>query len=90
MGEAVLDAIDRAIVNRLQSGFPVCERPYLAAAEMLGIGEDELIGRLERLLADGVLTRFGLGRYMESTYYRGQGEQAIAPPAEPNERLPAD
>ena len=59
MGEAVVDAIDRAIVNRLQSGFPLCERPYLAAAEMLGIGEDELIGRLERLLADGVLTRFG-------------------------------
>ncbi len=38
----------------------------------------------------GVLTRFGLGRYMESTYYRGQGEQAIAAPAEPTERLPAD
>jgi len=31
----------------------------------------------------GVLTRFGLGRYMGSTYYRGQGERAIAAPPEP-------
>ena len=28
--------------------------------------------------AIGVLTRFGLARYMESTYYRGQRERAIA------------
>jgi len=54
-----MDAIDRNIINSLQGGFPVCEHPYAEAAAGLGIAEDELIRRLERLLADGVLTRFG-------------------------------
>lgn len=54
-----LDAIDRRIVNALQGGLPVCERPYAEAAAGLGLTEDELLARLERLLTDGVLTRFG-------------------------------
>ncbi|HEX6137278.1 MAG TPA: AsnC family transcriptional regulator [Casimicrobiaceae bacterium] len=54
-----MDELDRAIVDRLQSGFPVCERPFLAAAEALGTTEDELIARIDRLLREGTLTRFG-------------------------------
>jgi predicted PurR-regulated permease PerM len=38
----------------------------------------------------GVLTRFSLARYMESTYYRGQRERAIAVPLEPSAQPPAD
>jgi DNA-binding Lrp family transcriptional regulator len=56
---ATLDAVDRAILNRLQNGFPVCERPYAEAAAALGIGEDDLIARLQRLLDERVLTRLG-------------------------------
>lgn len=59
MAERDLDEVDRAIVNRLQRGFPVCERPFLAAAGELGISETALIERLQCLLDDGVLTRFG-------------------------------
>ncbi len=55
----LMDALDRAIVNRLQDGFPLCERPYAVVAEELGCGEDELIARLDRLLEERVLTRFG-------------------------------
>jgi DNA-binding Lrp family transcriptional regulator len=54
-----MDALDRAIVNRLQDGFPVCERPYEVVAGQLGCDEDELLARLDRLLSDRVLTRFG-------------------------------
>lgn len=54
-----MDATDRAIINALQGGFPVCERPYQIAAESLGISEGELIDRLRRLLEEKVLTRFG-------------------------------
>jgi DNA-binding Lrp family transcriptional regulator len=53
------DAIDRQILACLQGDFPICERPYAEAAAQLGISEDELLQRLERLLADKVLTRFG-------------------------------
>jgi siroheme decarboxylase len=55
----LIDSVDRAIVNRLQGGFPVCERPYAEAAAELGLSEDELIRRVEALLAAGTLTRFG-------------------------------
>src|SRR4030065_1434866 len=54
-----MDATDRKIVNALQGGFPVSERPYAEAATKLGIGEDDLIRRLDTLLSDGTLTRFG-------------------------------
>ena len=54
-----IDAIDRAIIDSLQGEFPVCERPYAEAAEKLGIDEQELLSRLQRLLDTRVLTRFG-------------------------------
>ncbi|HEX6733712.1 MAG TPA: AsnC family transcriptional regulator [Azonexus sp.] len=54
-----LDAVDRAIIATMQGDFPICERPYAQVAATIGIAEEELLGRLERLLADKVLTRFG-------------------------------
>lgn len=54
-----MDDIDRAIVNGLQGGFPVSERPFLEAAARLGASEDELIQRIRRMLDERVLTRFG-------------------------------
>ena len=56
---ARLDDTDRAIVDRLQVGFPVCKQPYQAAAQTLGLTEEVLIARLSRLLERGVLSRFG-------------------------------
>ena len=58
-GPALQSAVDRDIIDKLQGGFPLCERPYAAVAAQLGIGEDELLARLQRLLDDKVLTRFG-------------------------------
>jgi len=54
-----LSAVDRKIIDKLQGEFPICDRPYAEVAERLGITEDQLLQRLERLLADKVLTRFG-------------------------------
>lgn len=54
-----MDELDRAIVNGLQGDFPVTARPFLEAAARLGMGEEELIQRLRRLLDERVLTRFG-------------------------------
>jgi len=54
-----MDQIDRDIINGLQEGLAVCERPYLDAAQRLGLEEDELITRLGRMLTEGVLTRIG-------------------------------
>jgi siroheme decarboxylase len=54
-----LDAVDRRLIDELQGGFPICTEPYAQVAARLCIGEAELLARLERLLAQRVLTRFG-------------------------------
>jgi DNA-binding Lrp family transcriptional regulator len=54
-----LDATDRALINALQGGFPLCDEPYRAVGEALGLNEDEVLERLRRLLDRKVLTRFG-------------------------------
>lgn len=54
-----MDALDRQIVNALQDGFPICERPFAEAGARLGVTEEELIARLARLLEAGTLSRFG-------------------------------
>ena len=54
-----MDDLDRAIVNALQGGFPICERPYAQVAASLGTTESELIARIGRLLEQGVVSRFG-------------------------------
>jgi DNA-binding Lrp family transcriptional regulator len=54
-----MDAVDRAIINGLQGGFPICERPFAEAGAALGLTEAELIERLARLAADGIVSRFG-------------------------------
>ncbi|MBI1986127.1 MAG: AsnC family transcriptional regulator [Rhodospirillales bacterium] len=54
-----MDATDRLIVNELQGGFPVADRPFAEAAARLGIDEDDLIERVKRLCDHGTLSRFG-------------------------------
>lgn len=55
----MLDDIDRAIINSLQDGFPVSEQPFAEAGDAVGLSGEALITRLECLLADGTLSRFG-------------------------------
>ncbi len=54
-----MDELDKKIINHLQSGFPICESPYQQVANELGISESQLLARLQTLLANGVLSRFG-------------------------------
>jgi DNA-binding Lrp family transcriptional regulator len=54
-----MDDLDRRIVNLLQRGLPVTRRPFATAARDLALDEATLIQRLQNLLEQGVLTRFG-------------------------------
>jgi len=54
-----MDDIDRRIINALQTGFPISERPYQDAAQALGLSEQELLDRLDNLLKNQTLSRFG-------------------------------
>jgi len=55
----MMDELDRAIINRLQGDFPLSDSPYADMAQRLGTSESELIARINQLLADKILTRFG-------------------------------
>lgn len=54
-----MDALDRRIVNALQEGIALHERPYAPLAAELGLTEDELIERLRRLIEAGTVSRIG-------------------------------
>ena len=54
-----MDEIDRRIINTLQVGFPICDAPYQQVAEQLGLTQQELLERLQALLDNGTLSRFG-------------------------------
>ncbi len=59
MKPVAINHTDRRIINALQGGFGLGERPYREAAEELGLSEDELISRLQRLVDGRALSRFG-------------------------------
>ena len=54
-----MDELDRRIINGLQGSFPIAPRPFRDAARNLGTDEATLMHRLQHLLDEGVLTRFG-------------------------------
>lgn len=53
------DSIDAKLINFLQADFPICDKPYLQVANDLGLSEEDVLTRLQKLLKNGVLTRFG-------------------------------
>jgi len=55
----LIDDINRAILNSIQSDFPLAPRPYLAIAEDLGLTEDDVLHRLKRLKEEGIIRRIG-------------------------------
>ncbi|HRD86105.1 MAG TPA: Lrp/AsnC family transcriptional regulator, partial [Rubrivivax sp.] len=50
---------DRRLIARLHGGLPLVDQPFAAVGAELGLPEQQVIERLQRLLDDGVLTRFG-------------------------------
>ena len=53
------DDTDRRLINAIQGEVPLSERPFAEVGVLLGLAEDEVIARLQSLLDDRVLTRFG-------------------------------
>ncbi len=50
---------DLRLMAYLHGGFPLVDEPYAAVAQALGTTEQDVLQRLQRLLDDGYLTRFG-------------------------------
>jgi DNA-binding Lrp family transcriptional regulator len=54
-----MDARDRALIDALHGGFPITDAPFAEVGAGQGLSEAQVIARLQGLLDDGTLTRFG-------------------------------
>jgi DNA-binding Lrp family transcriptional regulator len=52
-------AADLDLVRATQAGLPLVPEPYAALAAQLGVGEEEIMRRFRRMLADGRVRRIG-------------------------------
>lgn len=50
---------DKKIINHLQGGFPVSENPWSELQISLDIPAEEIIHRIEKMKAAGIISRFG-------------------------------
>ena len=55
-----LESADYALTSALEGGLMLTPRPYAMLAAELGIGEESVLARLARLLALGIIRRFGV------------------------------
>lgn len=56
----MIDAVDRKIIHWLQTGLPICSRPFQAISEQLGVSEQALIERIQILRSGGSIKRMGV------------------------------
>jgi DNA-binding Lrp family transcriptional regulator len=56
---AALCAEDRALLQAIERGLPVASRPYASIAQRLHSSEADVIARLDRLIGNGIIRRFG-------------------------------
>ena len=54
-----LDDTDKAILNRIQSDFPIDSRPYRVIARELGLEESEVIQCVTQMKSSGIIRRIG-------------------------------
>lgn len=57
--ENTMDEIDRRLLNRIQSDFPIDSRPYRVIANEMRLTEAEILRRLSALKKKGIVRRIG-------------------------------
>jgi DNA-binding Lrp family transcriptional regulator len=54
-----LDDFDKAILNEIQSHFPIASRPYAEVGSRVGAPEAEVIRRVQAMMDRGIIRRLG-------------------------------
>ena len=54
-----LDELDRAILNEIQSHFPIISRPYAEVGKRVGVSEAEVLARVANMIDAGIIRRLG-------------------------------
>lgn len=84
-----LDAMDRAIIVATQAGLPLVARPYHAIAETLQMDVAQVMARLRRMQASGVIRRLGVVPNHYALGYRANGMSVWDVPDDQVDRLGA-
>ncbi len=69
----MIDTLDRAIIEATQAGLPLVPEPYRSVAESVGCSTGEVMSRMERMLAEGVIRRIGAVPNHYVLGFRGNG-----------------
>lgn len=59
IAEPPIDSLDRSLIKATQGGLPLCPEPYKAVADAVGLSAEEVMRRMERMLAAGIIRRIG-------------------------------
>jgi DNA-binding Lrp family transcriptional regulator len=54
-----LDDLDKAILNEIQSYFPIVSRPYAEMGRRVGVPEPEVLARVRAMVEAGIIRRIG-------------------------------
>ena len=82
---AAISPVDVLLIRRLHGAFPLTDTPYADVARELGLTENAVLARLQAMLADGTLSRFGPLFQIE----RAGGQFVLAAMRVPEDRFDA-
>ena len=54
-----MDDIDKKLLNLLQNGLSLCERPFMELARQLDLGEEEVLSRVRLMKDENIIRRIG-------------------------------
>jgi len=75
-----MDDIDRKLIGITQREFPIEQRPYEKIGERIGLGEQDVLARLEKLREAGLLRRVGASLNPRRLGYTSTLAAARVPP----------
>ena len=73
LASAPIDATDRRIIVATQAGLPLTPRPYQAVADGLGLDVNDVMARMQRMQAAGIIRRIGVVPNHYALGYRANG-----------------
>jgi DNA-binding Lrp family transcriptional regulator len=75
-----LDDLDKAILNEIQSHFPIASRPYKEVGRRVGASEEEVLRRVKDMYDSGVIRRIGANFTSRKLGYTSTLCAAAVPP----------
>ncbi len=69
----MVDDTDKALLAAIQGGLPLVSHPYAAIATTIGVDEEEVLSRIQRLRHEGVIRRFGIIVHHRPLGYQANG-----------------